>query len=203
MRAYGCDDGPPRDGQGKINKSDLNFNGLVMPIASNRLVVTADADGDVCFYTSTPAAMIVDISGVATSTDLASIANQRTDTRPGIVKAGKTYKVNVADAVGCQMVTGQLTVDRATSGGYVTAWDCSSPRPVKSDLNFDGAVSAVESNRLLVKANNNGDICFYGLCASEPHRGHLRHSQHCDDVPESTDRHPHPLSRIGGPLERP
>ena len=80
VTAYGCDDGIPRDGNGNINKSDLNYDGQVTPVTSNRLIVKADNDGDICFYTLAPAEMIVDINGV-TNTGITAIANQRTDTR--------------------------------------------------------------------------------------------------------------------------
>ena len=80
VTAYGCDDGIPKDSKGNISKADLNYNGAVSAVSSNRLIVKADADGDVCFYTLASAEMIVDINGV-TDTGVTAIANQRTDTR--------------------------------------------------------------------------------------------------------------------------
>jgi hypothetical protein len=80
VTAYGCDDGIPKDSSGNISKADLNYNGAVSAVSSNRLIVKADADGDVCFYTLTAAEMIVDINGV-TDTGVTAIPNQRTDTR--------------------------------------------------------------------------------------------------------------------------
>ncbi len=80
VTAYGCDDGLPKDPQGNINKADLNDNGNVTPVTSNRLIVTADNDGDICFYTSSNAEMIIDINGIA-DTAITPITNQRTDTR--------------------------------------------------------------------------------------------------------------------------
>ena len=79
VTAYGCDVGAPRDASGKLTKSDLNY-GFGIPVASNRLVVDADNDGDVCFFTLADAAIIVDVSGVSSS-GLTAIPNQRTDTR--------------------------------------------------------------------------------------------------------------------------
>jgi hypothetical protein len=63
---YGCDDGIPTDPAG-VNRSDLNYDSAVTPVASNRLIVQADKDGDVCFYTLRPAALIVDVNGCPTS----------------------------------------------------------------------------------------------------------------------------------------
>jgi hypothetical protein len=78
VTAYGCDDGIPKDSSGNISKADLNYDGAVSAVSSNRLIVKADADGDVCFYTLAYAEMIVDINGV-TDTGVTAIPNQRTD----------------------------------------------------------------------------------------------------------------------------
>jgi len=176
VTAYGCDDGIPKDSQGNINKADLNYDGAVTPVTSNRLIVKADNDGDICFYTLGPAEIIVDISGV-TDTGVTAIANQRTDTResyPNGISAGNYLRVNVAEAVGGKTVFGQLAVAEVTDGGFVTAYGCADDIPLdsqgninKADLNYDGAVTPVTSNRLIVKADNNGDICFYTSAAAE------------------------------------
>jgi hypothetical protein len=81
VTAYGCDDGLPRDARGAIAKSDLNYDGRVSSVSSNRLIVKADGNGDVCFYTLRAAALIIDINGV-TDTGIDTIPNRRTDTRP-------------------------------------------------------------------------------------------------------------------------
>lgn len=46
----------------------------------NRLVTTADANGDICVYTSTATALIVDINGIDDDA-ITPIDNQRSDTR--------------------------------------------------------------------------------------------------------------------------
>lgn len=78
--AYACADGPPRDPNGQITKSDLNYNGHINPVTSNRLIVTADTNGDICFHVHTAVHLIVDINGV-TDTGITPTPNQRTDTR--------------------------------------------------------------------------------------------------------------------------
>ena len=96
VTAYGCDDGIPKDSSGNISKSDLNYNGAVSAVSSNRLIVKADADGDICFYASTKAEMIVDINGV-TDTGVTAIVNRRIDTRVASlpsVAAGGVLRVN-------------------------------------------------------------------------------------------------------------
>ena len=174
VTAYGCDDGIPRDSQGNINKADLNYDGQINPITSNRLIVKADNDGDICFYTLAPAEMIVDINGV-TDTGVTAIANQRTDTRnTSSIAAGGVLRVNVAEAVGGKTVFGQLAVAEVTGAGFVTAYGCDDGIPRdsqgninKADLNYDGQINPITSNRLIVKADNDGDICFYTLAPAE------------------------------------
>ena len=64
MTAYGCDDLATQPNIANT-RSDLNFDGGLTPAASNRLIVQADADGDVCFRTTAAADMIIDINAVA------------------------------------------------------------------------------------------------------------------------------------------
>ncbi len=173
VTAYGCDDDLPTNPDGTISRSDLNFDGSVSPVSSNRLIVKADNSGDVCFFTQRPAALIVDVNAVTFDTGITSFANRRTDTRAGpnaLVAGGGVLRVSVPEALGGKTVVGQLTVDGATGAGFVTAYGCTDGLPTnpdgtvnRSDLNFDGAVSPVSSNRLIVKADNNGDVCFYTL----------------------------------------
>ena len=128
VTAYGCDDGIPTNSSGTTTRSDLNFDGRVTPAASNRLIVQADADGEVCFYTSARVDMIVDVNAVSFDVGINSFPNRRTDTRARSgapqVRAGGVVRVAVPEAVGGKTVIGQLTVDRVTDTGYVTAYGC-------------------------------------------------------------------------------
>lgn len=172
VTAYGCDDGIPLNTAGEVARSDLNYDGRVSPTWSNRLIVQADADGDICFYTLQTVEMIVDVNAVSFDTGITSFPNQRTDTRldDTPVDAGETLRINVPLAAGSKTVVGQLTSARAVDAGFVTAYPCESGLPrdadgaiVRSDLNYDGRVTPHRSNRLIVQADDNGDICFYTL----------------------------------------
>lgn len=171
VTAYACADGVPRAANGHVTKSDLNYNGPHQPVASNRLAVSADSAGKVCFYASTRVQIIVDLSAAATD-QYRPFANRRTDTRvaSGTPQRGPAadLKLNVPEAVGGKTVFGQLTVDNTTTGGFVTAYPCAAGIPrnakneiSKSDLNYNGALHSVASNRLIVNADANGDICFH------------------------------------------
>jgi hypothetical protein len=111
VTAYACADGRPKNPDGSISKADLNFDGGISPVSSNRLVVQADVDGDVCLYTSSSVEMIVDLTAVSAGA-VSSMPNRRTDTRASGVKvSGATpLKVNAPEAVGGGTVFGQLAV---------------------------------------------------------------------------------------------
>ena len=164
--AYPCAGGLP-GGPDAPSRSDLNFNGTINPVASNRLIVEADANGDICLYTTRPTALIVDVNAVTFDTGFASFDNRRTDTRipvphsPPTLRTGETVRVSVAEAAGGRTVAGQLTVDRTRGAGFITAYPCSDGLPNRSDLNFNAAIDPVRSNRLVVQADSAGDICLY------------------------------------------
>jgi len=169
VTAFGCADGLPTGPDG-VARADLNFDGRVTPVWSNRLIVQADAAGDVCFYTSAPAALIVDVNGATFDTGINSFPNRRTDTRigsPAVVARGGTLRLNVPEARGAKTVVGQIAVDRVAEAGFVTAYPCATGLPTgpdgatRSDLNYDGAITPVWSNRLIVQADMNGDVCLY------------------------------------------
>jgi len=174
VTAYGCADGIPLDADGNVAKSDLNYNGSVAGVWSNRLIVQADSEGDICLYTKSSVDMIVDVNGISFDTGITSFPNRRTDTRSGAsttrgpVAAGGVLRVAVPEAVGARTVIGQLTTDNAVDVGYVTAFGCDFGLPTgargavsKSDLNFDDDVSPARSNRLIVQADDDGDVCFH------------------------------------------
>ena len=174
VTAYGCTDGIPTDAGGNVTRSDLNYDGRVSSVASNRLIVKADDAGDICLYTLRPAALIVDINGVTFDTGINSFVNHRSDSRTGPgaerISSGGVMRIRVPEATGGKTVVGQLTADQVDDAGFVTAYGCADGIPTdaggnvtRSDLNYDGRVSPVASNRLIVKADANGDICLYTL----------------------------------------
>jgi hypothetical protein len=166
-------DGPPTDDTtGSIARSDLNYFGNIAPIWSNRLIVQADADGNICFDALTDVDLVIDINGV-TDTGISSFPNRRTDTRQGNdrLAAGDTLRLHVPEADDAKTVIGQLTVARATRPGHITAYPCNDGPPTddttgsiaRSDLNYFGNIAPIWSNRLIVQADADGNICFDAL----------------------------------------
>ena len=119
----------PHDAGGGITRSDVNYDGRVSPVASNRLIVQADADGDVCFYTNTRVDLIVDVNAVSFDVGV-DLVPEPTNRHPGPgerTAPGRGHgivRVAVPEAAGGKTVIGQLTVDRASAKGYVTAYGC-------------------------------------------------------------------------------
>lgn len=181
ITAYGCANGVPRDTTGQITRADLNYNGSITTTWSNRLIVQADGNGDICFYALTPVELIVDVNGVSFDTGISSFPNRRTDTRlatperaAGPVRAGTTLRMTVDAAVGGKTVIGQLAVDEVSDIGFVTAYPCAAGLPIDSagavnraDLNYIGTVAAAWSNRLVVEADANGEICFFTAATAQ------------------------------------
>lgn len=174
VTAYGCADGLPLDGVGAVSKSDLNYDGGVARVWSNRLIVQADSAGEICLFTQSSVDMIVDVNGVSFDTGITSFPNRRTDTRIGMntakqrVAPGGVLRIRVPEAVGGKTVIGQLTTDQVFDPGFVTAFGCAAGVPrgangevTKSDLNYDPRVGPSRSNRLVVQADASGDVCFY------------------------------------------
>lgn len=61
ITAFGCDDGQPLDEQGRVTRSNLNYQG---DTSSSRLIVKADNDGEVCFFTSQAVDLLFEINNV-------------------------------------------------------------------------------------------------------------------------------------------
>src|SRR5688500_4254964 len=72
--------------------------------------------------------------------------------------AGKVVEVTIPEAVGGKVVIGNLAVDEQGGDGFVTAYPCDQPRPLRSDLN--AVAGPPQSNRFIGAADPNGRLCF-------------------------------------------
>ena len=87
------------------------------------------------------------------------------------VAGGGVLRVSVPEAVGGKTVIGQLTVDRAAGrrirdGLRLRRRDADRPLMAPSvdpTSTSTAASQSVASNRLIVKADDSGDVCFYTL----------------------------------------
>ncbi|MGZ7087253.1 MAG: DUF3048 domain-containing protein, partial [Ilumatobacteraceae bacterium] len=153
VTAYGCDDGIPTDAGGAISRSDLNFDGTISPVSSNRLIVKADANGDVCFYTQRPAALIVDINGVS-DVGISSFPNYRIDTRSQTLPPGSITSNNVPvwppystlpSLDGVAALTG-IPADATVTGRPILAVKIDNYGPARPQWGLEQADAIIEEN---------------------------------------------------------
>jgi len=155
VTAFGCDNGIPTDGSGAISRSDLNFDAAVSPVASNRLIVAADDNGDICFYTLQPAAVIVDVNAVS-AVGIDSFPNERTDTRNPDLPAGSVFTPGVpvpvwppytllAPVEGVAALTG-LVADPTITDRAILAVKIDNYGPARPQWGLDQADAIIEEN---------------------------------------------------------
>ena len=99
---------------------------------SNRLIVRADADGDVCFFTLRRVDLVIDVNGVS-DTGITSFANRRTDTRFGTDPAACGIPVDVNE-----VPVAALTARPAIDGVATLTGVRHRPRPATADHRREG-----------------------------------------------------------------
>jgi hypothetical protein len=127
----------------------------------------------VCFASTAPVHVVVDLSGYMTpqaspgqiSNSYEAVAPQRLfDSRnvQGRVGAGEKRVVHVTSAPNGQNAVLKITVSGALSPGFATLYQCSNdglnPAPVTSSINYKPGVDT--SNQAIIKVNDAGDACF-------------------------------------------
>ena len=131
------------------------------------------ADGTFCVFTNTPADVIVDVTGVFSSSgDLrfTPVAPTRmVDTRDGTggwrghQGVGQTIQIGAAPD-SAMAVTGTITMIDPGLAGYLTGTICGQPAGATSSVN--GARSSVMANSLTVGLSPGGDLCITSLVAA-------------------------------------
>lgn len=152
LTAFPCD-------QPRPNASNGNYR----PLQSVATFVTlkTDQSGAFCVYTSATAHVIFD--QVASTSALATSAPQRLlDTR-GVNNsnsppaAGQVIRVDTGSAN--SVALGTLTVTGGTATGFLTAFECGTPRPGTSNLNFPPMTSV--ANFVMTRTDATGGLCIY------------------------------------------
>jgi Zn-dependent metalloprotease len=146
---------------------------------ANAVIAPVSAAGHVCFFTSAPTDLVVDINGWFAGTDtFRAVGPQRVfDTRPGespnalvavsttpvlpaapldVVVAGLSGGVTPATGVGA--VSLNLTVTAPAADGFVTVYPCSDRRLVAS-INF--VAGQTLSNAVVAPVSATGHVCFF------------------------------------------
>ena len=175
LTVYPCDEDRPL-------ASNVNYG---RGVVSNSVLAKIGADGKVCIYTHAAVDLIADVnSEVTVDGSPAPVSPSRVlDTRdvPGFdtvdglfegkgrVPAGGTLHLRVAgrgavppDADAVILNLGAVLPD---GPGFLTVYPCGTPRPLASNVNYDGG--DVVSNTLTAKVGIAGTICIYSHAATD------------------------------------
>ena len=163
------------------NASTVNYEG---PIPTpNSVIATLSPTGTICMYASTGAQLIADVSGAfPAGSDYAALTPARVlDTRPGqntvdnqqagrgALAAGETIEVPIAGRAGvptdASAVALNITATQGTTRGYITVWDCSTPRPNASTVNYEGPIPT--PNSVIATLSPTGTICMYASTGAQ------------------------------------
>jgi|GEM_PF-2192962 len=155
--------------------SSLNFT--TGQTIANAVISQVSGAGEVCFYSSVAAHVVVDVNGwFATGSKLTTVNPARVlDTRPseadGLrsvpkLKVGPAspLQVKVADLTGLVRasdvagVSLNVTVTESAGPGFVTVYPCGT-RPTASSLNF--TTGQTIPNAVISQVSGAGEVCFY------------------------------------------
>ena len=156
----------PRPDTSYVNSSDN------LP-RSNQATVPVDNNGRICVYTSVDTDMVIDLVGVARPGlgayyHAAAPASRIFDSRigRGSVAAGETIQLDVRSidpsTTGVQL---NLTTTNTEATGYLTAWDCRTPRPGTSASNPMPRRDVAKAST--VSLNETMRICIYSLTKTD------------------------------------
>jgi hypothetical protein len=146
-------------------------------IISNSVISKLSANGSVCIYNQSQTQLIVDVFGILSSTTFVPVSSpaRLLDTRPGEPTAdgtmsgggamtpGAIIEVPVAGRANMtksgQPAVLNVTVDGATSSGYLTVWPCGADVPKTSNLNY--VAGATLANAVVTALSPNGTVCVF------------------------------------------
>lgn len=136
------------------NASNLNF--VAGQTIATGAVVRTDANGQFCVFSSTTAHVIWDQTA---ETGLpAHPASRIVDTRnTGFLPANSALRIPTGAP--SATVFGTLTTTGPAGPGFLTAYPCSSPIPVASNLNYSAGQTIATGTT--VRTDANGDICVF------------------------------------------
>ena len=149
----------------------------------NAVITPVSADGTVCFYSSTPTDIVVDMNGwFAEGSAFSAVGPKRVfDTRPGQspnalrnvtstkLAANAMMEVRLTDFAGFVPGSGvgavslNVAVTAPEAAGFITVYSCGT-RTAVSSLNF--VASETVSNAVIAPVSSTGTVCFYSPVAT-------------------------------------
>lgn len=162
VTAWPCDTEQPQT-------STVNYGPF--EVSPNFVISRLAADGSVCFFTSAPADIVVDVAGYATGGFSTLARPERVhDSRlsGGARPAGTTLTLDVTERPDvpddATAAIYNLTAVDAAAPGFATSHPCDVATPEVSNLNYlpGGAVA----NTTVTKLSGTGQLCVFNLTAT-------------------------------------
>jgi hypothetical protein len=167
---------------GRPDVSSLNF--AAGQTVGNAVIAPVSADGTVCFFSSTPTDIVVDMNGwFAEGSAFNPVGPGRVfDTRSGespnalrdVTKtklgANTMMEVKLTDLAGfvpgsgVSAVSLNVVATGPDAAGFITVYPCGS-RPAVSSVNF--ATGQTVGNAVIAPVSADGTVCFYSLATSD------------------------------------
>ena len=176
----------PRDGRvgfitaypcGQEQPAVSNVNYIAGDISSNTSITRIGDGGKVCLFVSDTVNVLVDITGWFSQGYFGGAPQRLLETRgPGgiaqPIPAGTVTRVPVAgrfgvpsSAVGAAL---NVTASNPSAQGFITVWDCDSPRPNTSNVNFSRVTPFwAVANFTINELSSTGEICVYNSVATD------------------------------------
>jgi hypothetical protein len=157
-----------------------NVNFLAGQTVANAVIAPVSADGNVCFFSNTPAHILADLNGYFPSNSGYTAVSPRRvfDTRPnespgallGDFKApiGGSVEVmadmlglpnGVTPASGVSAVSLNVTVTNPVASGFITVYPCDQELELVSSVNF--VAGQTVANAVIAPLAADGTICFH------------------------------------------
>ena len=164
LTTYPCGGTPPVVSNVNWQRGETVAGAVFVPVA---------ADGTFCVFTSTPADVIVDVTGTFSGAGTLSFVpvtpTRMVDTRNGTggwrghVGVGQTIEIGAAPGTAAA-VTGTITLVGPGVDGFLTGTICGQPAGATSSVN--AAIGSVMANSLTVGLSAGGNLCITSSMAA-------------------------------------
>lgn len=153
-----------------------NLNVRPWQVISNSVITNLSDKGSICIFNQSATHLVVDVFNVLSSATLAAVPSpaRLLDTRPlptidgqmsniGAMKSGDTLEIPVAGRGGmsptAKTAVLNVTVDGATTSGFLTVWPCGSDRPNTSNVNY--VAGSTLPNAVVTALSATGWVCVF------------------------------------------
>ncbi len=137
----------------------------------NSTLSKVGADGTVCVFSLVDTDVVVDLVGWATPSELATfrplVPGRVLDTRSGSQRttAGETVRIDLSTIESGSAVALNVAVVDAEQDGFVTVYECSTPRPLAASVNHHAGQT--KGTQVTVGLGTEREVCVYTSSATD------------------------------------